>query len=145
QEHMVSNIIRQKIMVGIEGVVSHVQSDKTIMLFLPEGEHHELGLLYLYYLLKVRGIKVLYVGANIPLSDVEYISKMKKPDAMYTHLTCITGSFSLEKFLARIHQRIPGIPLTISGQLAQSNVKKIPPSVNFKRSLAEVMEYISQL
>ncbi|PWT74349.1 MAG: MerR family transcriptional regulator [Bacteroidetes bacterium] len=144
-EHLVSNIIRQKIIVGIEGVVSHLESKKTILLFLPEGEHHELGLLYLYYLLKMRGIKVLYVGANISLSDVEYICKMKKPDELYTHLTCITGSFSLEKFLARVHQRIPNIPLTISGQLARSNVKKIPSSVNFKRSLAEVMEYISRL
>src|SRR5215213_7205224 len=40
QEHLVSNIIRQKVMVGIDGIVSHVRVNKTILLFLPEGEHH---------------------------------------------------------------------------------------------------------
>src|SRR5574343_960172 len=49
QEHLVTNIIRQKLIVGIESVVSHIHSDKAILLFLPEGEHHELGLLFMYY------------------------------------------------------------------------------------------------
>src|SRR5437867_7887761 len=41
QEHLVSNIIRQKLIVGIEGAYSHVRVDKTVLLFLPEGENHE--------------------------------------------------------------------------------------------------------
>jgi len=145
QEHLVTNIIRQKIIVGIEGVVTHFNVNKTILLFLPEGEHHELGLLYMYYLLKNRGIKVLYIGANIPIADIEFICRIKKPDAMYTHLTCIAGNFNFEKFLKQIHQRVPGVPLTISGKLAQTHARKIPPTVNFKKSLAEVMEYVATL
>jgi len=55
QEHLVSHVIRQKLIVGIEGTVAHRRSDTTVLLFLPEGEHHELGLLYVYYLLKTTG------------------------------------------------------------------------------------------
>src|SRR5258708_778353 len=58
QEHLVSNIIRQKLIVGIEGVMTHIRVNKTVLLFLPEGEHHEMGLLVVYYLLKTYGIKV---------------------------------------------------------------------------------------
>jgi DNA-binding transcriptional MerR regulator len=145
QEHLVSNIIRQKIMVAIEGTVSHITVNKTLLLFLPEGEHHELGLLYVYYLLKSHGVKVLYVGANIPLKDIELICRIKKPDAMHTHLTCVTPNFNFEKFLSRVHQLIPGIPLTISGKLAQTQIRKLPPSINFKRSLPEVLEYVTAL
>ncbi len=145
QEHLVTNIIRQKIIVGIEGVVTHFAINKTIVLFLPEGEHHELGLLYIYYLLKSRGVKVLYVGADIPLNDIEFICRAKKPDALYTHLTCVACNFNFDKYLKSINQRVPEIPLIISGRLAQTFSRRVPPSVNFKKSLSEVMDYIACL
>src|ERR1700759_951662 len=66
QEHLVSNIIRQKLVVGIEGAVTLRQVHRTILLFLPEGEHHELGLLYVHYLLRSHGARVLYLGADTP-------------------------------------------------------------------------------
>lgn len=145
QEHLVTNIIRQKLVVGIEGAMTHMRVDKTLLLFLPEGEHHELGLLYVYYLLKSQGAKVLYLGADMPLKDVEFVCKFKKPDYLYTHLTGMAGSFNLEKFLSLTSQLIPEIPLVISGQLAQTHLKKTPPTVNFKRSLPEVLEFIAGL
>ncbi len=145
QEHLVTNIIRQKLIVGIESAVTHLTSDQTIILFLPEGEHHELGLLYMYYLLKNRGVKVLYLGADVPVKDIEYLCAIKRPDQLYTHLTCIAGNFNLEKFLQQIHQQIPGITLTISGRLAENQIRKIPSGFHFKKSLAEVMDFVGCL
>lgn len=145
QEHLVSNIIRQKLMVGIDSVESHVVVDKLMVLFLPENEHHELGLLYMYYLLKSRGVQVIYLGANVPIRDLEFICSLKKPDYLYTHLTVITGNFNFERFVHQVHQRIPAIPLVISGQLAQTHLKKIPQGVLFKKSIGEVLEYIAGL
>jgi MerR family transcriptional regulator, light-induced transcriptional regulator len=46
QEHLVTNIIRQKLIVGIDGIHSLLNTKSQILLFLPEGEHHELGLLF---------------------------------------------------------------------------------------------------
>lgn len=145
QEHLVSNIIRQKLIVGIEGAVSFRQIPCTVLLFLPEGEHHELGLLYVHYLLRSHGIKALYLGADVPLKDVEFVSRYKAPDYLYTHVTGITGNFNFEKFLSRIGQRIPDVPLVISGQLARTYVRKIPPGVNFKRTIAEVLGFVAGL
>lgn len=145
QEHLVSNVIRQKLIVGIESVISHLSIDKTVLLFLPEGEHHELGLLYTYYLLKSRGIKVLYLGSNVPLKDLEFVATSKKPDYLYTHLTCLPGRFSFDKFLAYMQQRLYEFPLVISGQLAQMYYKKPPANVHLKRSVAEMLEYVTSL
>lgn len=145
QEHLVTNVIRQKLIVGIEGVMTHIHVNKTILLFLPEGEYHELGLLYVYYLLKNHGIKVLYLGADMPFQDIEFICKLKMPDYCYTHLTGTTGSFNFEKFLSQMSHQIPDIPLVVSGQLAQTQMRKIPPGIHFKRSLPEVMEYVASL
>ncbi len=145
QEHLVTNIIRQKIIVGIESTVSHLSSDKTALLFLPEGEHHELGLLFMHYILKTRGLKVLYIGANAPISDIEYITKLKKPDFLYSHLTALGNNFNFEKFLAKINLRIQATPIVISGLLTQNYRKQLPANIYLKRSLSEVLEYVNSL
>jgi DNA-binding transcriptional MerR regulator len=145
QEHLVTNIIRQKLIVGIESVVSHLSPGRKAILFMPEGEHHELGLLYIYYLLKSRGVQVIYLGANVPLPDLEYITLSKKPDFVYTHLTCITGNFNYEKYLQQVHQSVHSTPLVISGQLARNFSKKPPSGVHFKKSLPEVLEFIAAI
>ena len=145
QEHLVTNIIRQKLIVGIEGTMAHRRIDKTLVLFLPEGEYHELGLLYVYYLLRHHGARVLYLGADMPLKDVDFVCKYKNPDFLYTHLTGIASSFNFEKFLSQARQLMPEVPLILSGQLARTHLKKIPPGVDFRRSLDEVLEFVAAL
>lgn len=143
QEHLVTNIIRQKLLVGIENSVSQIKSEKVALLFLPEGEFHELGLLYVYYLLKSRGVKVLYLGADVPLSDLDFITKAKKPDYLYTHLTSLSANFNIERFLNNLHSKTNDIPVLISGAFAVTYKKNIPPNFHLKKSLNEVKDYIS--
>ena len=145
QEHLVSNIIRQKLLVGIEGATSPFNIKKTILLFLPEGEHHEIGLLFLQYQLKARGANVLYLGADVPLDDLVFVSKAKKPDYLFTHLTCNPGKFNFEKFMNQLREQLPAIPVVISGQLAQQYSRKIPAHVELKKSIGEVLEFINRL
>jgi DNA-binding transcriptional MerR regulator len=145
QEHLVSNVIRQKIIVGIDSVVSHLTVDKTILCFLPEGEFHELGLLYIHYLLKSRGVKVLYVGSNIPIEDVQYVIREKRPDYLYTHLTSVSNGFNFDRFMNHAMKRFENVPLVVSGLLAQQYEKRMPSQVIFKRSLHEVTEFIAAL
>lgn len=145
QEHLVSNVIRQKLIVGIDGIVSHVRVNKTILLFLPEGEHHELGILYMYYLLRARGVKALYLGADVPFKDLEFVVRLKQPDYVYTHLTTRPRYFNLEKFLDRFSTLLPGTQLVISGNKVISQVKKSYTSVHFKNTLQGMLEFISSL
>ncbi len=143
QEHLVTNLIRQKLLVGIEYSVSQIKSNKTALLFLPEGEYHELGLLYVYFLLKNQGVKVFYLGADVPLADLDFIVKAKKPDYVYTHLTALAHNFNVERFLQNLHSKIHDVPVLISGPLTVNYKKPIPSNFEFKKSLAEVKDFIS--
>jgi MerR family transcriptional regulator, light-induced transcriptional regulator len=143
QEHLVTNIIRQKLIVGIDSTNANTQPQKTALLYLPEGEHHELGLLYVYYLLKKHGTKVLYLGADVPLSDLAYITNHKHPDYLYTHLTSLSVNFNFEKYLNNLHARIPEIPILFSGPITLTYKKNVPHNVQFKKSLSEVFELLS--
>jgi DNA-binding transcriptional MerR regulator len=145
QEHLVTNVVRQKLIVGIETTRPLILTNKTVLLFLPEGEYHELGLLYMYYLLKSRGIQVIYLGANVPIKDVAFIVKAKTPLHLYTHITCITGNFKIEKYLNHLREALPEIPIIVSGQLAQSQQKRMNNGIQFKQSIAEVMDYVASL
>jgi DNA-binding transcriptional MerR regulator len=145
QEHLVSNLIRQKLMAAIETCNSPVKLDKTVLLFLPEGEYHELGLLYLYYLLKNKGARAIYLGTNVPLADVEYVIKLKKPDMVFVHLTGPATGFQLDKFLSQAERKFESLPIIISGQVMNSHKRRIPANVRFLQSLGSVTEYLHEL
>ena len=70
QEHLATNILRQKIIYGIEKTPAITKYTKRIVLFLPEGEFHEIGLLFVHFLLKQNGIFVDYLGANVPMVEI---------------------------------------------------------------------------
>ena len=143
QEHLVTNIIRQKLIVGIDSVVSEIKVNKSVLLFLPEGEFHELGVLFVNYLLKSKGVPTIYLGANVPLRDVEYLVKLKKPSYIYSHLTSVGKSFNFDKFLLNLTKKFADTPIVLSGLLTNTYEKKIPPQINFKKTLSEVMEFVA--
>lgn len=145
QEHLVTNIIKRKLLVGIDGASAPFKVQKSVLLFLPEGEYHELGLLFMYFMLKSRGVTVYYLGSNVPLNDIEYVVKLKKPDYLYTHLTTVGQNFNFNKFLLTIGKKFSHMPVIISGSITHTIEKKIHPPIIFKKSFAEAMEFVSTL
>jgi DNA-binding transcriptional MerR regulator len=143
QEHLVTNIIRQKLIVGIDTVRSTVKIDKSVLLFLPETEYHELSLLFMNYMLKNKGVNTIYLGSSIPLRDVESVVKFKRPDYIYTHLTTLSPRFNFEKFIDNLSKNFLNTPVIISGQITNTYERKILPPIKFKRSYAEVMEFLA--
>jgi DNA-binding transcriptional MerR regulator len=146
QEHLITNIIRQKIIVGIDNIVAPFELNQNVLLFLPENEHHELGLLFMNYLLKSRGVKTIYLGSNVPLADLEFVVDLKKPDFIYTHLTTVMKEFNFDKFLQNLKNRFKSTPILISGLLTSTFDKKTPGgTIRFLKSMAEVQEFLGQL
>jgi len=78
-EHFVSNLIYQKIALNIAKIPVNKKSNKPInVLFLPYGEIHELGLLFLNYYLKLVGEEVIYLGKSIPFDNLFYLNSQIK-------------------------------------------------------------------
>ena len=141
QEHFVSSIIRQKLIVAIDQVSSEADGKKCL-LFLPEGEHHELGLLFLHYLLKARGARVIYLGTNVPVRDVESIINTLKPEMAFIHLTGTCPNFNFEKLLKFLDEKAGHVTTTISGYPTHCYHKHIPASIQFKRNFSEMMDFL---
>ncbi len=85
QEHFVSNLIREMLIVKTSKLVLPIPSEKTYVLFCREGDWHELSLLFYNYLLIEKGHQTIYLGQSLPLDKLELIGDK-------THLTAFVTS-----------------------------------------------------
>lgn len=73
-EHFISNLIKQKLFSAIDQMIVNPRPNtEPIVLYLPESELHELSLLYIYYNLKKKGYKILYLGQSVPAENLKEI------------------------------------------------------------------------
>ena len=74
-EHFLSSLIRQKILINTEKAQMQIKerSKKTFVLFLPENEIHELGLMFINYRLSEKGYHTIFLGQSVPLDSLKDI------------------------------------------------------------------------
>lgn len=140
QEHFVSNIIRQKMIVAIDGLREQSTGHTgTAVLFLPENEMHEMSLLFYNYVLKSRKFKTIYLGQMVPVSDLQRVCEMVKPDFI---LSVFTNSYE-EKDLAALLKSIIKITgrnrFFLSGGAILNYSGSLPPGVRLFRNLEEFL------
>ena len=76
-EHFVSSLIRRRLESAINAVpLNEEDNGTTDVLYLPENELHELALLFMHYLLRKQGRKVIYLGQCVPRQDLVQLSNM---------------------------------------------------------------------
>ncbi|MBU3012609.1 MerR family transcriptional regulator [Polaribacter vadi] len=91
-EHFISNLIAQKIQTNTEKLQYSISNtNKTYVLFLPENEIHELGLLYLNYELVLRGHHTIYLGQSLPLNNLNYFLESDRE-------ICFISSFTIQPY-----------------------------------------------
>ena len=114
---------------------------KKVILFLPSGEYHETGLLVLHYLLKQKNVEVIYLGANVPLTDVEIIAQTQKPDYLQLHITAPTRSFNLPLYIKELNKNVKNIPVIASGSLTIDE-KSVAGKVQYIQNFAAMQAFI---
>ena len=72
-EHFLTSLIRQKILVNTELIQSknQVSSDKIFVLYLPDNEVHELGLMIINYEIISRGHQAIFLGQSVPIGGLK--------------------------------------------------------------------------
>jgi len=71
QEHFISCLIRQKLFHQIENLKgSPVTKERSLVLYLPELEIHEISLIMIQHIFKSNGYKTIFLGQSVPLEDL---------------------------------------------------------------------------
>ncbi len=116
QEHFISNLIRQKIIVAIDGQVSKQRPNgKTYMLFLPEGELHEISLLFASYIIRARYNRVIYLGQSLPFSELEFAYNVHRPDYIFSASTSVPSNHEVQPYVDRMVKAFPNAHLLLTG------------------------------
>lgn len=108
QEHFVSYLIRQKIIAATNQISNPFNpKGKKFLLLLPEGEWHEIALLFAQYLIKQANHEVIYLGQSVPYSDVLAIGAAKKIDYIMISGSTAQSGFDLDLYLGELSVAFP--------------------------------------
>ncbi|MGV3640378.1 MAG: MerR family transcriptional regulator [Adhaeribacter sp.] len=146
QEHFVSSFIRQKLYVAIDGQLPVDKSAASrFLLYLPEGELHETGLLFSNYLLRSRGHHVMYLGQNLPFPDLKTCVQYYQPHFICTAFTYLPEREQVQAYINQLAALAPGIMIYIGGHLAQADDLVYPPNIVRIPSLPDFINHIEQI
>jgi DNA-binding transcriptional MerR regulator len=136
QEHFISNLIRQKLIAAIDKqIMPNNKAAWKFVLFLPEGELHELSLLYFHYLLKSKGHQVTYLGQSVPLLDLQKVFEIREPQYILSIFTHVVEH--PEKYIKELSKAFPKTVILLSGcQLNKET--KLPKNVHSFNTPAEL-------
>jgi len=108
QEHFVSYSIRQKIIAATDRLPNTFNPvGKKFLLYLPEGEWHEITLLFSQYLIRAANHEVIYLGQSVPYSDVLAIAASKRFDFILISSSTNRAGFNLDSYLEELSVAFP--------------------------------------
>ena len=143
QEHFITHLIRQKIIVGIDSLIpANHPSPKHFLLFLPEGELHELGLLFYSYLLQKRGHKVTYLGQWVPLADMASASTVLNADFLLTSIAAAHSGDELVDYLNKLSATFHNKTIYVSGYQISQISGTLPGNIIRLSSAQDLLPYI---
>ncbi len=146
QEHFITNLIRQKVIIAIDGQDHSPRADaKTFLLFLPENEMHELGLLFYTYIIKKAGHRVIYLGQSVPLKDILEVLKIRKADYIITYFVAAFETSSIPDYLKKISEGFDHKEIFIAGYQVKQIKDQLPSNIKPIQDAEEFKSYLNRI
>jgi DNA-binding transcriptional MerR regulator len=144
-EHFASNLIRDRLIVEIDKVETPVKADaKRFILFLPETEMHETGLLFTRYLLKKCGHEMLYLGSEIPYADLKKVVESYKPDYAFITLTSLNLGKDVNKIIGKVMDNLE-VPLLVAGSLISEFDILVKDQLTPLKNVCDMVDFLEDL
>jgi MerR family transcriptional regulator, light-induced transcriptional regulator len=146
QEHFISNQVKQKFFAAIDGLMGNEKAGaKRFVFFLPEGEMHEIGLLFACYLARKRGFRTIYLGQSLPLGDLKEVAKIKQVDFLYTTMISSYKEKDLTGYLEMLSAKFNDKTIYLSGSRILQAPEKLPSNIRILASPDEFVDELSRL
>ena len=131
QEHFISNLARQKLFTAIDGMVPPHGGERRFLLFLPEFEDHEIGLLYSHFILTRAGVSSVYLGPRVPLASLRSTTQKLGATHLFFFLITRRSPTQANRYLQELPKIFPGAQIWVSGHPDYINKLKMPDSVRY--------------
>jgi MerR family transcriptional regulator, light-induced transcriptional regulator len=142
QEHFVTHIIRQKLIVEIDRLENIHKKEATILFYLSENELHELSLLYYTFLALKNSYHVIYLGQTVPFADLQKLNTQVKIDYVFTAFVNSILKEDLEKYLADVKDLFDKQKIFITGGQIQNHNPVLPRNVKVVKDFKDFKKYL---
>ncbi|MGE5347793.1 MAG: MerR family transcriptional regulator [Actinomycetota bacterium] len=142
-EHFVSNIFRKRLITAIDSLSPPDNPDKKkFVLYLPENELHEMGLLFYTYIIRKEGHSVMYLGQSTPFVGLRDLVERWHPDYLVTGALTSLPFGKPEDYLRRIGTAFRDQVILVSGVLTSSAGKISMNNVVAFESVNDLRKYL---
>jgi DNA-binding transcriptional MerR regulator len=146
QEHFISNIIRQKVIVAIDGLPEYNHNNaENFVLYLPDGQWHEMGLLMSSYLIKKNGHNYIYLGSSLPIDSVVKMKESISFNYIITTASIAISEEDMKQEFISLANKFPDKTIFVGGLQNESIQKDLPKNIFLMNNLDEFNQYLKQL
>jgi len=149
QEHFISNLVRQKLIVAIDDIIEEERDDnkpvKRFVLFLPEGELHEIGLLFYDYLIRKRGHRVIYLGQSVPLNDLESVVEIRSCDFLFTSFSSSISGIDFREYLEQLSRKFANQLVLFSIYDPESVRNDLPGNIKMIENTVDFLDFLEKI
>ncbi|HAD14171.1 MAG TPA: helix-turn-helix-type transcriptional regulator [Saprospirales bacterium] len=140
-EKFVGQIIRRKLMCAVDQSTPR-QDTPVFLLFSPEGESQELTLLFLQYLLRSRGMRVTYLGANVTVSDLKDACQTLRPSYVFTILQEPLPRQPIQSYVDQVSKAVSDSEILLTGQQFFVGPVNLPPNARVLNGLPGTLQFL---
>lgn len=144
QEHFISYLIKQKLLINTEKVqiIEPTRNDKVFVLYLPENEIHELGLMYLNYEILLNGYKTIYLGESVPIDSLKDMKKYFDNIVYISYLTVQPTKDAINNYMKEISVEIidANSQIWFLGRMTEFiDTKSLPETISVFNSISSLV------
>ncbi len=143
QEHFISALVRQKILSATDTLIHKTNSNEKWILFLPDGELHELGLLLANYIIRSTGRKTIYLGQSVPVENVIKVAMVTEATHIYMFAVSVKDKLEIKKQIQELNKELPSIKTFISGNPTLIQSLKLPSTMQHLQDVSSLNEILT--
>lgn len=146
-EHFITALMKQKIQVQLEeNQRNKIDKEETYVLFLPDHEIHDLGMLYLNYELLCAGYRVINLGQCLPISSLELFRDKEHKTMFIAYCTVAPSTEDIDNYTEELYEKIIKDSNSELWMLGSNTVgiekMRAVPSISIFKSVTEVLDKI---
>lgn len=141
-EHFISNLVRQKLFTAIDYLPAPNSGSDSWLLFLPENEYHEIGLLFAYYLIRLSGRKATYLGSNVPQQSLIAAVNDTSPDNLLFFLVHNDFPDQIQNYLNNLKSNLADKNIFLTGNPKLIGQIKTGENIKWLKSVEDLKQLL---
>ncbi|WP_396600468.1 MerR family transcriptional regulator [Algibacter sp. R77976] len=147
-EHFLSVHIKQKILLNTERLqlLEPKPVSKTFVLFLPENEIHDIGLLFVNYQLRSKGYHTIFLGESVPMESLTDLLDFFEDITFVSYFTVYPEAKDMLGYIKTFNEMLLNSDKTnlflLGKKLSEANLEDLPKKVSIFNSIENLVKVL---